>query len=71
MIDFFKTLRYIEFSPLLTDWLLYLLITMLICFFLSIRSNATLIEPWKKVIQKPLNIAVILLLSAFVLITTD
>lgn len=70
MIDFFKNVAYVKFSPLLTDWLFYFLIVMMFCFFLSIHRNATLLEPWKKVIQKPLNMAVILLLSAFVLVTT-
>lgn len=69
MIEIFKNIHYLSFKPLLTDMLLYLLIVMLLFFFFSIRRNATLLEPWKKVIQRPLNMIVILLLSSFAFIT--
>jgi peptide/nickel transport system permease protein len=64
MIDFIK------FTPLWTDFLLYILIGMIGVFFWGIRKNPTLLEPWKKVIQKPLNIFVMMLLSGFILIAT-
>ncbi len=69
MINFLQNWQHIKFTPLWTDFLLYILIIMVIGFFLSIRNNPTMLEPWKKVIQKPLNIFVMMLLSMFILIT--
>lgn len=70
MIDFLQNLSYLKFVPLWTDLLLYLLIFMVIVFFFSIRRNPTMLEPWKKVVQRPLNIIVMMLLSLFILIAT-
>lgn len=70
MINGFENLQYIKFTPLWTDFLLYVLIIMVMVFFFSINNNPTMLEPWKKVIQKPLNIFVMMLLSTFVLIAT-
>lgn len=70
MIDFFNDLSYLKIAPLWTDILLYLLIFMVMGFFFSIRRNPTMLEPWKKVIQRPLNIVVMMLLGLFILIAT-
>lgn len=70
MINFVQNLSYLKFLPLWTDLLLYLLILMILFFFFSIRKNPTMLEPWKKVIQRPLNIIVMMLLSVFILIAT-
>ncbi len=70
MIDFIYNIQHVKFTPLLTDLLLYFLLFMVAVFFMGIRKNPMLLSPWQKVLKKPLNIFVIMLLSTFVFIAT-
>ncbi|HKY70033.1 MAG TPA: ABC transporter permease [Gammaproteobacteria bacterium] len=56
----------INFVVLWTDSLIYLLLGMVLLFTLWVRRHEHLRAPWGRVIQRPINVVAILILSTFV-----
>ncbi len=57
-----------QFSPLWTDWLVYLLVFSGVAFFLYARRHEHLVRPWRQVAQRPLAMAAALVLMAYIVI---
>ena len=57
-----------QFSPLLTDWLVYLLVFFGVAFFLYARRHEHLSRPWRQVVQRPLAMSAALVLVIYIII---
>lgn len=51
-----------------TDLLIYLLLLTLVAFFTYVRSKEHLVAPWRQVLRRPLAMAALVILSAYVLV---
>lgn len=65
MIKFLNTH---EWVVLWTDALVYILLASILLFFFYIIANPDLRAPWKKIFKRPLNMAAIMILSAYILV---
>ncbi|MBL4852443.1 MAG: ABC transporter permease [Gammaproteobacteria bacterium] len=57
-----------QFSPLWTDWLVYLLVFFGLAFFFYARRHEHLLRPWRQVVRRPLAMSAAMVLIVYVLI---
>ena len=64
------TMQFLPIKPVVlwTDALIYLLITTLVTFFTYVRSREHLSAPWRHVMQRPLAMIALVVLSAYVFV---
>lgn len=57
-----------QFSPLWTDWLVYLLVAVGVIFFFYARRHEHLLRPWRQIAQRPLAMSSALVLAVYIVI---
>ncbi len=57
-----------QFSPLWTDWLVYLLVAVGVGFFFYARRHEHLARPWRQIVQRPLAMSAAVVLLVYIAI---